>query len=163
VAAVLRARVAEADPNVTVAIKSIEQNVRFALAPLRIAAAAAAALGLIGLVLACTGLYGVVAFTISRRQREIGIRIALGAERTRLLRMILGHGLRPVVAGSIIGLLVAAAAGQLIRALLFGLSPIDPITFTSTTLALIAAATLAAIVPALTALRVDPMVALRDE
>jgi predicted permease len=159
----LRAHVAKADPNLTVSIKPIEQNVWFALAPLRIAAAAAAALGAIGLVLACTGLYGVVAFTIGHRQREIGIRIALGAERTRLLRMILGQGLRPVVAGSVIGLLGAAAAGQLIRALLFGISPIDPITFATTAAGLFGAATLAAIVPALAALRLDPMIALRDE
>ena len=159
----LRARVAEADPNLMVSIKSIEQNVRLALAPLRIAAAAAAALGLIGLALACTGLYGVVAFTISRRQREIGIRIALGADRARVLRMILGEGLRPVAAGGIIGLLLAAATGQLIRALLYGVSPIDPITFASTAAGLLGAATLAAIGPALSALRLDPMIALRDE
>jgi len=159
----LRARVAEVDPNVNVSIKSIEQNVRFALAPIRIAAAAAAALGLMGLVLACSGLYGVVAFSVSRRLREIGIRVALGANRTDLLRMIVGQGLRPVAAGSAIGLLLAAGGGHLIRVLLFGVSPIDPITFTATVLALLAAAALAAIVPALTALRLDPMVALRDE
>jgi predicted permease len=163
VVSVLRARVAEADPNLLVSIKSIEENVRLALSPVRIAAAAAAALGLMGLVLACSGLYGVVAFSVSRRLREIGIRVALGANRTDLLRMIVGQGLRPVAAGGAIGLLLAAAGGHLIRALLFGVSPIDPITFTATVLALLAAAALAAIVPALTALRLDPMVALRDE
>ena len=159
----LRMRVAEVDSNLTVSIKSIEQNVRFALAPIRIAAAAAAALGLMGLVLACSGLYGVVAFSVSRRLREIGIRVALGANRTDLLRMIVGQGLRPVAAGGAIGLLLAAGGGHLIRAMLFGVSPIDPMTFTATGLALLAAAASAAIVPALTALRLDPMVALRDE
>jgi predicted permease len=159
----LRTRVADADPNLSLSVKSIEQNVRLALSPIRIAAAAAAALGLIGLVLACTGLYGVVAFTVSRRQREIGIRVALGADRARVLRMILGQGLRPVAGGCAIGLLLAAGGGHLIRALLFGVSPVDPITFATTLLGLLGAATLAAIVPALAALRLDPMIALRDE
>jgi predicted permease len=163
VASALRQRAAELDPSLVVSVKPIEQNVSTALMPLRILAGAGAALGGLGLVLACTGLYGVVAFTVSRRQREIGIRVALGADRSSVLRMILGHGLRPVVAGCAIGLLLAAGGGHLIRALLFGVSPIDPITFATTALGLLGAATLAAIVPALAALRLDPMIALRDE
>ncbi len=162
-AGALRARVAQLDPNLFVSIKSIEENVSFALLPTKIAASAAAALGVLGLVLACTGLYGVIAFSVGRRQREIGIRVALGADRARVLRMILGQGLRPVVAGCAIGLLLAAGGGHLIRALLFGVSPVDPITFATTLLGLLGAATLAAIVPALAALRLDPMIALRDE
>lgn len=159
----LRRALTDVDPDVNMAITPIEQNVISALAPVRIAAAAASALGALGLLLGCTGLYGVVAFSVGRRRREIGIRMALGARRLHVLRTVVGQGLIPVLAGSIVGLALAAASARLLRALLFGVSPLDPVALGATMLGLTAAAALATLLPARAALRVDPAVTLRHE
>jgi predicted permease len=163
IVAALRQGASELDPNVTVTVMPIERNVTSAMAPVQTAAAAVSTLGVLALVLACSGLYGVVAFTVGRRRREIGIRVALGADRARILRMVVGQGLRPMLVGAAIGLVLAAASGQLLRAMLFGVSPIDPVTFTATGALLTAAAAIAAFVPARAALQIDPAEALRHD
>ena len=132
IVAALRQGASELDPNVTATMTPIEHNVTSAMSPVRMAAAAVSTLGVLALVLACSGLYGVVSFTVGRRRREIGIRVALGADRARILRLVVGQGLRPMLVGAAIGLVLAAASARLLRAMLFGVSPIDPLTFTAT-------------------------------
>ena len=131
------------------------------LLPQRVAAAVTAALGLIGLVLAVVGLYGVVAYTVAQRTREIGIRMALGADGARVLRLVVGDGMRLVVIGVVIGMLLAAGATRLLAAFLFGVSPLDPLVFALIPLGLAAAALVAIWVPARRAATTDPQEALR--
>ena len=118
-------------------------------------------LGLLGLVLACAGLYGVIAYSVSRRTREIGIRMALGASRARILTLVVSGGLRLVTVG--LGLLLAAGASRALEAVLYDVSPTDGTTFTVVSFLLIVSAVLACLVPARRASRVDPMRALRCE
>jgi len=118
---------------------------------------------LLGLLLAAIGIYGVLAYSVARRTREIGVRMALGAARRRVVRMVLRDSLAPVVAGSAAGIVTALVATRLMRAMLYGVSPTDPATFVVVTLVLIAVAVLASAVPAIRAARVDPIVALREE
>jgi ABC-type antimicrobial peptide transport system permease subunit len=135
-----------------------------ALLPSRTGAAILGSIGVLGLVLASIGLYGVLAYTISRRIREIGLRVALGASPHNVLWMVLRDSLLLVAVGITIGLGIAMVATQpLAMFLVPGLSPTDPLTFLAV-IALLAAVALAATIgPALRALRVDPMVALRYE
>ena len=150
------------DPNLNVRVQRIEENVEAALAPVRIGAAAAATLGGLGLLLACTGVYGVMSFLVGSRRREVGIRVALGAKNADILRLILWQGMKPVAIGAVIGLPLAAAGAQLIRVMLYGLSPMDPLPFLSMAALLALMAAIAALVPARAALRVDPAVTLRE-
>jgi putative ABC transport system permease protein len=151
------------DPGLTVRAHDIAENVSAALIPVKVAAAAAGALAGLALVLACAGLYGVVSFAVSRRRREVGIRLALGAARMDVLRLLLRQGLTPVFIGALIGIALAAGAGQLIRALLYGISPMDPVAFGGTIVLLTGVATLAALIPARGALSVDPAITLRHD
>ena len=121
------------------------------------------AFGALALTLAAVGTYGVIAYSVSQRTQEIGIRIALGASRQDVLRMVVGGGLRLAIAGVLIGVALSLAAGRFISALLFGVHPTDPLTFSAVAAALMATALVAAWIPARRATRVDPMVALRYE
>ena len=133
------------------------------LVPQRIAAAVAGSLGIVGLLLAAMGIYGVTSYAVSRRTHEIGIRIALGADGGSVLRLVLRQALVLTGIGVAIGVAGAAALAQLLRGLLFGISSVDPIAFVGAAL-LFALTTLAAsYLPARRATRVDPMVALRAE
>lgn len=126
-------------------------------------ATAASGLGALALLLACTGVYGVVAFAVSRRTREIGIRIALGAAKRDVLRLILWQGLRPVLIGAVIGLALAIGAARVLRAMLFGVSTADPIAFAGMAAILMLVALAATLFPARAALQVEPVVALRQD
>jgi putative ABC transport system permease protein len=121
------------------------------------------AFGALALTLAAVGTYGVIAYSVSQRTQEIGIRIALGASRQDVLRMVVGGGMRLTVAGVLIGVALSIAAGRFISALLFGVRPTDPLTFSAVAAALLTTAMVAAWIPARRATRVDPMVALRYE
>jgi predicted permease len=123
----------------------------------------ASVIGLLGLLLASAGIYGSVSYAVVRRTREVGIRIALGANRGQVIRMVLSETARPVVGGLLVGLIAAAAGAQLMRALLSGVSPLDPAAFLGITIFFLGVALLAAFVPARRALRIDPMAALRCE
>jgi ABC-type antimicrobial peptide transport system permease subunit len=123
----------------------------------------ASALGVVGLGLAATGLYGLVAWSVSRRTREMSVRLALGATGADVTRLVLGQGLRPALAGVALGALGAAALAQALRGLLPGVSPADPVTFAAIALLMTAVALLASYLPARRASRVDPMTALRNE
>jgi len=116
-----------------------------------------------GLILAALGIYGVISYSVTRQSQEIGIRMALGASRQDVLRMVVGGGLRLAVAGVLIGVALSLAAGRFISTLLFGVRATDPLTFSAVAAVLLATAVVAAWIPARRATRVDPMVALRYE
>jgi predicted permease len=117
----------------------------------------------VALVLGAIGLYGVVSYAVSRRRNEIGIRMALGAARQRVARMVLRESLRMIVPGALLGLVAALVFGRVLRSLLFGVEPTDPITLLGVALVLTAVAALAAWLPARRAAAVDPAVSLRAE
>jgi putative ABC transport system permease protein len=123
----------------------------------------AAAMGILGLTLAVVGVYGVVSFAASQRTREIGIRVALGADRRDILRLVLRQGLVLVMGGVLSGVLLAWALTRLMATLLVGVSPTDALTFVTATLLLGGIGLWACYAPARRAMRVDPMVALRYE
>ncbi|HYM75220.1 MAG TPA: ABC transporter permease [Candidatus Dormibacteraeota bacterium] len=129
----------------------------------RIFATLGGAFGLIALSLAIVGLYGVVSFVVGRRTQEIGIRMAMGAQRSHVLRMILVNGISLAAVGVVIGMVVALAAAPLIRSMLNGVSPRDPLTFAAIAVILLTATFVASWIPARRATRVDPNVALRCE
>lgn len=119
--------------------------------------------GALGLFLASLGVYGMVGYSVVERTREIGIRMALGAQREQVLGLVLREGARPMLFGTAIGIAVSAAVSRLLSAILFGLNPTDAISFAGVSLLLIAVALFAGWLPARRAMRVDPMVALRYE
>ena len=127
------------------------------------AAALTSVFGAVALVLSIIGLYGVTSYAVSRRTREIGIRIALGAEKRDILRLALGEGLLLVAAGEAIGIIAAYAATRLIASQLHGVGAHDPLTFIASALLLAAVAFAATLIPARRAARVDPIAALRYE
>jgi ABC-type antimicrobial peptide transport system permease subunit len=114
------------------------------------------------LALAAVGIYGVIAYMVSERTQEIGVRVALGAQSNDVLRLVMQQGVRPVLVGTVVGLLGALAVSRALAGLLVGVSPNDPLTFVLSTLVLVAIAFAGCYVPARRALRVDPIVALRS-
>jgi putative ABC transport system permease protein len=122
-----------------------------------------ATFGGLAMLLAAVGLYGVVAYTVAQRTREIGVRMAMGAKQADVLWMVLARGLRLTAIGIAVGWALSAAVMRMLSVLLYGLSPLDPVAFTLASLVWIATAMLASYLPARRAMRVDPMVALRWE
>ena len=117
--------------------------------------------GITALLLATIGVFGVMAYSVSRRTREIGVRVALGAATGDVQRMILGQGLRTIFSGVAIGITGALLLTRTVESMLFGVTATDPLTFAGVTLLLMGAALLACYIPARRATKVDPMVALR--
>ena len=142
---------------------ALENAVALSLWELKWQASLLAALGLLAIVLAAIGVYGVVACSVAQRTREIGVRMALGAAPLDVQWMVLAHGLRITALGIAVGLLLSAFTVRLLRGFLYGLSPFDPIAFAVASLAWIAIAMLASWYPARRATRVDPMTALNYE
>jgi predicted permease len=120
-------------------------------------------LGMLSLVLAAAGLYGVASYMVTLRQREIGIRMAMGAERASVLRLIVRQSILPVIAGCVLGAAGAAVVGMLLRSRLYGVSPVDPLAFAGAALLLLSTMIVACLVPARHAARVDPIQVLRTE
>jgi predicted permease len=154
----------EIDPTITVFdVQTMPQRMSASMARQRFSTLMLGAFAAFALILAIVGVYGVMSHLVAQGAHDIGVRMALGAERPRILAMVLRQGLELTIAGSVIGLLGAALLTRLMASLLFGISAIDAVTFAAVPLILIATATIASFVPALRATRVDPVVALRDE
>jgi predicted permease len=158
----LRALVASMNPNLPIVqALTFDAYSQLGLLPQRIAASVAGSLGLVGVLLAAIGIYGVTAYMVSSRTREIGIRMALGAERASVVRMVLRQGLTLTMIGAAIGLAVAAAASRLLGSLLFGVGATDPLTFIGSTLLFFVVGAAACYVPARRATAIGAMDALR--
>ncbi|HKQ62297.1 MAG TPA: ABC transporter permease [Candidatus Polarisedimenticolaceae bacterium] len=160
----VRARLEALDPSLPIYdVKTLGQHLGLALFPARVAAAVLGGFGLLALTLAAVGIYGVTSYSVAQRTREIGIRMALGALRGDVSRLVLAQGLLLAASGLGLGLLLALAATRWLRGLLFAVSPTDPLTFALVPLVLGAVALAACWLPARRASRVDPAVALRAE
>jgi ABC-type antimicrobial peptide transport system permease subunit len=160
----VRREVEKVDPNMPVhSISSMDQIIARSMADRRFALELLGVFAAVALLLAAIGIYGVMSYSFSQRTHEIGIRVALGAQRTNILVMAIGEGMQLVVIGLAIGLIGAGAMTRFVRAMLFDVSPFDPATFAVISATLAAVAFLACYVPARRATRVDPLVALREE
>jgi ABC-type antimicrobial peptide transport system permease subunit len=144
-------------------VMSLSEHIGLSLARQKLLARLATFFGLLALLLACVGLYGVLSYAVARRTNEIGIRMALGARRGDVIWLVLREALALVGAGVVIGLLASLAATRAVSTMLFGLKPNDPLTIAAATLLLLVVAALAGYLPARRAARVDPMAALREE
>lgn len=144
-------------------VRTVEDHMGIALMPARLGGTVLGLFGLLGLTLAAVGIYGVMAYSVSRRRREIGIRIALGARRSRVIAMVLKDGLRMVVIGAAIGLVAAIGASRLVSGLLYGANALDPVAFIGVPLVLVGVAALAILVPARRAASVQPVTTLRGD
>jgi predicted permease len=163
VAAALRTSLQPMRPGAPVEVRTLTEQVERTLVQERLMATLAASFGILGLVLAVVGLYGLLAYTVARRTNEIGIRLALGAMRQEVLWMVIRHVLALLGIGIAIGIPVAWAASRFVSSMLFGVVGTDPLTIGAATAALTAAGLLAGFLPAWRAAQVDPMVALRYE
>jgi predicted permease len=155
---------AEIDPELPVfPARSLRDWLGLALLPTRVASAAFAGFGVLGLALASLGVYGVVAYSVARRTREIGVRLALGASARDVLNLVLRDGLRLAASGLLLGALLSASLARALGALLFGLPPFDPVSFAVVPALLALVSFAASALPARRAVRVDPVDALRRE
>jgi len=162
--AAVRDEVAKLDPDLPIYRVRLFSEVEMeTTSPQRLTLDLVGAFSVLALVLATIGIYGVMSYAVAQRSREIGIRMALGAARSDVLRMVLGEGMRVAAIGGAAGLAIAFAAMRLMSGLLFGIKASDPVTFAGVTLLLGAVAALACWIPAQRATRVDPLVALRYE
>jgi predicted permease len=164
VAAAIRAAVKETAPSMDMPeIRFVNDIVRQSITTERVIAQLSSLFGLLALLLACVGLYGVMSYNVAGRTKEIGVRLALGASPRDVIKLIAGQGMTLVSIGVVAGLSAAFALTRLIAGLLYRLSAIDPATFVMVTLSLMGAALLACYIPARRAAKLDPMVALRCE
>jgi predicted permease len=164
VAPAVRRAMSEVTRNLPIGnVQTLADQVDASITVRRLVAELSAFFGLLAVFLACIGIYGLTSYAVSRRTNEIGIRMALGAEKSDVLRMVVGQGLRLALIGAGIGIVGALALTRFLASLLYGVTPTDPLTFVAVSLILIAVALVACYIPARRAAKVDPMVALRYE
>src|SRR2546423_851713 len=144
-------------------VKTLRDQLDLSLFPSRVAAWTLGGFGVLALLLAAIGIYGVVSYSVAQRTREIGVRMALGAMENDVLRLVLGEGLLVIAVGLALGLLLAVAATRVIAGFLYGVGATDPLTFVGVPLLLGFIALVASYIPARRATKVDPLVALRYE
>jgi ABC-type antimicrobial peptide transport system permease subunit len=159
----LKAVIADVHRAATVSFTPLDTQVAQSLQRERVLAVLSGLFGATALALAMLGLYGVMTYTVARRRNEIGVRIALGADRSRVLRMILGDVARVVAVGLVVGVMGAIASGKLVTSFLYGLTPSDPAIVALAAAILAVVALGAGLAPALRASRVDPVAALRED
>jgi putative ABC transport system permease protein len=160
----IRAQVAAIDPNQPVHdVASMRQVLFDDLATTYVLSAILSTIGLIALVLSAVGIYGLVSYSVAQRRREIGVRMALGARPDAIVRMIVAHSTRPVVLGSLSGLVVAAALSMLLAAGMSEIDPRDPVSYSGVILLILVSALLASLVPARRAASINPVEALRAD
>jgi ABC-type antimicrobial peptide transport system permease subunit len=157
--AVVRAR----DPSQAVRVLALEENIGWFRGVSSLVTTLGAGLGLLALALAAVGIYAVVSYAVTRRYREIGIRMALGASAAGVLRMVLRQTLRPVAIGAVLGVAAAIVASRVLSSVLFGVSPADPFGIGGATLIVLGVAAAAGVLAARFATRTDPIAALRYE
>jgi ABC-type antimicrobial peptide transport system permease subunit len=144
-------------------VQIMQMNIEPQVRPWRLGASMFSVFGALALLLAAVGLYSVIAYGVTQRTHELGVRVALGARTADVLRLVVGEGLRVAVAGVSVGAVVALWAGRWLAPLLFNVSPRDPSVFAAVTAALLVVALAASLLPALRATRVDPATALRAD
>jgi predicted permease len=144
-------------------VRTMQQIIGEAIASQSFSASLVLAFAILSLMLAAVGLYGVLSYLVTQRVSEIGIRMALGAQRSEVLRLVLLDGMRPVMIGLFIGLAGGAGAGMLIKSILYGTRPLDPLVFATMVGSLVLTAAIASAIPALRACRIEPTQALRTE
>ena len=160
----LRATVATVDKSAPVLrISTVGLVIRSNVYEQQVAASVVGALGMMALILAAIGLYGIISYTMVQRTREIGIRMAIGAQRWDALRLVLWQGVRLAAIGIAAGFAGALAAGPLLAKMLYGVSPRDPVTFACVAMLMISMALAASYIPARRATKIDPLLALRHE
>jgi putative ABC transport system permease protein len=159
----LRAKVAAIDPTVPVEIETLSEKVGKMADQPRFETLLVSFFAAAGLLLAVVGLYGVISFLVRQRTQEIGLRMALGATRADILELVIKSGLRLILTGTLVGLITALALSHFLSSLLFSVGPHDPFAFAFVTLLLVIVALVATLIPATSAVRVDPTVALRRE
>jgi len=160
----LRSMLKEIDPNLPLYnVQTMDEIVSRSVAPRRFNMLLLTIFAGVALLLALVGVYGVLAYSIGQRTAEIGLRVALGATPRKVLALIIGQGMRPILIGIGVGLLGALALSHFVSSLLFNVKPMDPLTYVVVALLVAAAALLSCYVPALRALRIDPVAALRQE
>jgi hypothetical protein len=157
----IRSQVAALDPTLPIDVASLHQRVSKLADQPRFQTLLVGFFAATGLVLALIGLYGVISFLVTQRTQEIGVRLALGANQSDILRLVMGQSLRLIMAGTVLGLIAALAATRVLSSQLFGIGARDPGTFVIVTLLLVAIALMATLLPARSASRVNPIVALR--
>jgi predicted permease len=160
----IRSAVESIDKNLPVSdVRTMEQNVTIALTPARLAVFLIGAFGGLALLLAAIGSYGVMSYAVTQRTREVGIRIALGASRRDVMWLVVGQGMILAGLGVAIGIAASLGLTRLVRSMLFGVSPTDPLTFAAVAIILTAVAAIASYVPARRAAKVDPRIAILQE
>jgi ABC-type antimicrobial peptide transport system permease subunit len=163
VMAVVRSEAEAIDPNLFVMLRRVSDSLAMQMAPFEALAQVAGALGMLALLVASVGLFGVMSFIVNQRIREIGVRVALGAQSADVIRLFLKQGMKLTAIGVVFGLLGVVAISRLLAAVLIDLSPFDPLAFGGVAVFLSAVALLACYLPARRATKADPLTALRRE
>jgi putative ABC transport system permease protein len=161
---IIRAAVSSVDPDQPISFfATLESNVDQSLGAQRIVASLTAAFAVLALVLSAVGLYSVLAYVVSQRTPELGIRMALGAQPSQVIGLVMKSGLTLVAIGLTIGVAASAAVGQAIKTLLFDVGPLDPAIYAAVAIGFTAVAAMACLIPSMRASRIDPLRALRAE